>query len=134
MSDAYRERWHRRLTRLRNARTLRREWAELDAKWIYLPDRFNPVSRLLPPAGMPVLVLGYTEVAVGWLPFAEQPTFRPVRLVRRASWWSSVEAFCPLPGDEAAGIVDRVVAWQHLPADWERWVERTPLRQRGETS
>lgn len=128
MDDAYRERWHRRLTRLRNERTLRRERAELDARWIYLPERFNPDSRLLPPAGMPVLILGWTEVFAGWLPFAEQPSFRPVQVIRRASWWSSVEAFCPVPGDDAAeGIADRVVAWQPLPADWERWVALTPL-------
>lgn len=111
---------------------LRREQARaraaLDARWVRLPRQFNPDSPKLPYPGRRVLLLGWVEVFHSWPYFAENPTFRPVEVIRVGEWWSSIESFTNiqhLDGDHTM----YVTAWQPLPPDAERWVAATPVQK-----
>jgi hypothetical protein len=87
-------------------------------------------SPKLPPAGMPVLILGWAEVFERWSHDFDHGIYRRVEVIRRGAWWSSIDHFAIEHSSPNDDVSIEIVAWQPVPSDADRWIAATQLPEK----
>jgi hypothetical protein len=114
----------------RYEREARQARARLDARWIRLPYPADMCSPKLPPAGMPVLILGWAEVFERWSHDFDHGIYRRVEVIRRGAWWASIDHFVIERSSANDDVSIQIIAWQPVPSDADRWIAATQLPEK----